>query len=194
MPELPTDLPVVPFASQQDWEDWLRANGESAPGLWLQIAKKASRIVTVTYDEALEVALCFGWIDGLKKSHDERFFIQRFTPRRPRSGWSKRNVGIVATLVESGRMAERGLREVEAAKADGRWQAAYSGPKDAKPHPDFLAALRRNRKAEAFFAKVSKRNQFAIYYRVQDAKREETRARRIEQFVAMLAEGKTPHP
>ncbi|MEZ5391946.1 MAG: YdeI/OmpD-associated family protein [Bryobacterales bacterium] len=186
----PTDLPTRTFASQQDWEDWLVGNCEQAPGGWLQIAKKASGIASVTYDEALEVALCFGWIDGLKKTFDERFFIQRFTPRRPRSKWSQRNVGIVEQLTKQKKMRPSGLREVELAKADGRWAAAYSGPKDAEPHPDFLAALAKDRKAKRFFDSISKRNQYAIYFRVHDAKREETRRRRIEQFVAMLAEGK----
>lgn len=194
MEELPADLPIVPFASQQDWEDWLRVNADEAAGLWLQIAKKSAGIPTVTYDEALEVALRFGWIDGLKKRYDERHFIQRFTPRRPRSAWSKRNVGIVERLIEAGRVAPRGLREVEAAKADGRWEAASQGPKDAQPHPDFEAALRKSRKAKAFFETISKRNQLAIYFRIQDAKREETRRRRIEEFVTMLEEGKKPYP
>ncbi|MCB1019035.1 MAG: YdeI/OmpD-associated family protein [Acidobacteria bacterium] len=188
----PTDLPIVPFASQQDWEDWLDGNCEQAPGLWLQIAKKASGIASVTYDEALEVALCFGWIDGLKKSYDERFFIQRFTPRRPRSKWSQRNVGIVERLTKQKKMRPAGLREVAAAKADGRWAAAYSGPKDAEPHPDFLAALEKSPPAKRFFESMTKRNQFMIYFRIHDAKREETRLRRIEQLVAVLREGKTP--
>jgi uncharacterized protein YdeI (YjbR/CyaY-like superfamily) len=187
-------MPIRPFPSQQDWEDWLRRNAEESPGLWLQIAKKASGIATVTYDEALEVALCFGWIDGLKKTFDERFFIQRFTPRRSRSPWSKRNVGIVERLSAAGRMGERGLREVAAAKADGRWESASDGPKDAKPHPDFLVALKKNKKAEAFFETISKRNHFAIYYRIWDAKRPETREKRIAEFVAMLANGRKPYP
>ena len=192
MAELPTDLPILPFASQQDWEGWLRANADGAGGLWVQFAKKASGIASITYDEALEVALCFGWIDGLKKSLDERFFLQRFTPRRPRSSWSKRNVGIVGRLIEQGRMHPRGLREVEAAQADGRWEAAYDGPRGAEPDPEFLKALNRNKKAKAFFATLNKRRQLAIFYQTRTAKREETRKRRIEKYVAMLAEGKKP--
>jgi uncharacterized protein YdeI (YjbR/CyaY-like superfamily) len=190
----PTDLPILPFPSQQDWEDWLRRNADQSAGVWIQFAKKASGIPTATYDEALEVALRFGWIDGQRRSLDERFFLQRFTPRRPRSPWSKRNVGFAEKLIEAGRMEPRGMLEVEAAKTDGRWDAPYDGPKDAAPHPDFMAALRKNKKAKAFFATISKRNQFAIYYRVQTAKRPETRAKRIDEFVAMLAEGRKVYP
>ena len=188
----PTDLPILPFASQQDWEDWLRLNADEPAGIWLQIAKKAAGLASVTYDEALEVALCFGWIDGQRKTFDERYFIQRFTPRRPRSPWSKRNVGIVGRLVEAGRMEARGLREVEAAKADGRWASAYGGIKDAKPHPELLAALAKSRKAKAFLQTLSRRNQGAVYIQVQDAKREETRKKRIERLVAMLEAGRGP--
>ena len=191
---LPTDLPILLFASAQDFEDWLRVNADQSAGIWLQMAKKATGIPSVDYQEALEVSLCYGWIDGQRRAMDERFFLQRFTPRRKRSAWSQRNVGIVDRLTREGRMQAGGVREVEAAKVDGRWAAAYSGPRDAEPHPDFLAALAKNKKAKAFFAKISKRNQFAIYYRVLDAKKEETRARRIAQFVALLEEGKTPYP
>ena len=190
-PSEPTDLQVVQFPSEQHWEDWLRSNAETSPGVWIRFAKKASGIPTVTYDEALQVALCHGWIDGLRKSLDERFFLQRFTPRRPRSGWSKRNVGFVEQLIKARRMGARGLREVEAAKADGRWDSASEGPKGAKPHPDFEAALAKNKRAKAFFEKVSKRNQFAIYFRIQTAKRPETRKKRIAEFVTMLAEGRS---
>lgn len=158
----------------------------------MQFAKKDSGIASVTYDEALEVALCYGWIDGQRRRMDERYFLQRFTPRRPRSPWSKRNVGIVERLTAEGRMQARGLREVEAAKADGRWAAAHEGPKSAEPHPELTAALSKNGKAKAFFNTLSKRNQLAMHYHVQSAKRPETRTRRIEKFVAMLAEGKTP--
>jgi uncharacterized protein YdeI (YjbR/CyaY-like superfamily) len=192
MAELPTELPIVPFASQQDWEDWLRVNADEAAGLWLQIAKKAAGIPTVSYDEALEVALCYGWIDGLKKRYDERFFIQRFTPRRPRSRWSKRNVGIVERLIQEGRMKPRGLREVEAAKADGRWDSAYEGPGGAEPHPEMLTALRKAKKAQAFFDKLTKRQQDMLHHYVGDAKKPKTRARRIDKLVATLKEGKRP--
>jgi uncharacterized protein YdeI (YjbR/CyaY-like superfamily) len=191
---LPTDLPILPFASQQDWEDWLRLNAEDSAGLWLQMAKKASGVPSVNYDEALEVALCFGWIDGLRKTFDERFFIQRFTPRRRRSAWSKRNVGIVERLMQEGRIERRGLQEIEAARADGRWEGASAGPRHAEPHPGFLAALKKNRKAKAFFAKISERHHTAIYYWVREAKKQETRERRIAKFIAMLEAGQTPFP
>jgi len=192
--DLPADLPIRTFASRQDWADWLAAHAEDAPGVWIRFAKKASGIASVTYDEALEAALCFGWIDGQVKRFDERYFLQRFTPRRRRSVWSKRNVGIVERLSREGRMQPRGLREVECAKADGRWEAAYDGPKNAKPDPELEKALRGNKKAEAFFESLSKRNQFAILYQVQTAKRPETKRKRIDKLVAMLAEGKKLYP
>ncbi len=190
MPALPTDLPVLPFRSRQEWESWLGAHAGAAPGLWIQFAKKASGIESVTYDEALEVALCYGWIDGLKRSLDERYFLQRFTPRRPRSRWSKRNVGIVNRLTKQKRMQPRGLREVRAAKADGRWAAAHEGPRAAKPDPELLAALEKDSAAKAGFEKLTERNQRMMHAYVQDAKRPETRRRRIEKLVASLAEDK----
>lgn len=190
MAELPSDLPVLLFSNQQDWEDWLAPQADQAQGVWIQFAKKASGIASVTYDEALEVALCHGWIDGLKKSLDERFFLQRFTPRRARSMWSKRNVGIVERLSKQGRMRPRGLREVEAAKADGRWAAAYEAPKSDNPHPGLLAAIAKNKKARAAFHSLTERNRAMMHHHVHEAKKPETRTRRIEKLVAMLIEGK----
>jgi uncharacterized protein YdeI (YjbR/CyaY-like superfamily) len=186
-------LPVIPFASTAAWEAWLEANHTGSTGLWLQIAKKASGIPTVTYAEALEVALCFGWIDGQKGSYDDSYFVQRFTPRRPRSKWSKINVDKVTALIEAGRMRPAGLAQVEAAKADGRWEAAYGGMVTITVPDDLQAALDANPAAQAFFDQLSRTNRYAVLYRVYDAKRADTRANRIAMCVQMLAEGKTFH-
>lgn len=188
------DLPVRPFRSQQAWEVWLAEHHAASNGLRIKFAKKASGIESVSYAEALEVALCYGWIDGQSKRLDDDYFLQRFTPRRPRSVWSKRNRAKAVELIERGEMTPAGLREVERAKADGRWNAAYDGPATATVPDDLRRALARNRKARALFERLDSRNRYAILYRIQDAKKPETRARRIEQFVAMLNEGKTIYP
>ncbi len=181
------------FTSAQSWETWLAQQAAGAAGVWLKIAKKASGIESVTYAEALDVALCYGWIDGQKGSFDESFFLQKFTPRRPRSRWSKINRVKVAALIASGRMQPAGLLEVDRAKADGRWDAAYDSPRTATVPADLQAALDAVPAAQALFPTLSSANRYAILYRIQDAKRPETRARRIAAFVAMLAEGKTLH-
>jgi uncharacterized protein YdeI (YjbR/CyaY-like superfamily) len=189
------ELEVLPFATAEDWEAWLHAHHDTTPaGVWIKFGRKASGIPTVTYLEALQVALCYGWIDGQARSLDERFYVQRFTPRRARSIWSKRNVGFATALIESGRMQPAGLREVERAKADGRWAAAYDGPKAATVPDDLQAALDANPAAAEFFAGLKGQNRYAILHRLQTARRPETRARRIETFVAMLARGETLHP
>jgi uncharacterized protein YdeI (YjbR/CyaY-like superfamily) len=187
-------LPVVHFARQEDWESWLEQNHAECPGLWLKIAKKGSGEASVTYEEALEAALCFGWIDGQKQAHDDHHWLQRFTPRRPGSRWSKINTQKVATLLEQGRVRTAGLEEVEAARDDGRWQSAYAGQRTMEVPEDLRLALEENPRARAFFAKLSSANRYAILYRVADARRPQTRARRIERYVAMLAEGQTLHP
>lgn len=184
---------MIAFDSAEAWEKWLEAHHADSPGLWLQIAKKASGVPTVTYDQALDAALCFGWIDGQKASYDVTFFLQRFTPRRLRSRWSKINVDKVAALEAAGRMRRAGTAQVEAAKADGRWEAAYGGSATIAVPDDLQAALDANPPAAAFFATITRANRYAILYRVHDAKRPETRARRIDTFVAMLAEGRTIH-
>jgi uncharacterized protein YdeI (YjbR/CyaY-like superfamily) len=189
----PDDLPVLPFASATAWERWLEREHARAPGVWLQIAKKDTGIATVTYAEALDVALCFGWIDGQKRGFDATWFLQRFTPRRRGSKWSKINTGHVERLLVAGRMRPAGLAEVEAARADGRWAAAYDGQSSATVPPDLQAALDANPAAAEFFATLRGANRYAILYRVQDAKRPETRRRRIERFVAMLERGETLH-
>lgn len=187
-------LPIVPFASREAWEAWLEEHHATSDGLWLKIAKKGSGIETVSFAEALDIALCYGWIDGQRDRFDGHYFLQRFTPRRPRSKWSKVNVGKVTKLIEEGRMKPAGLREVERAKADGRWEAAYEPQSTATVPDDFRRELEKNEEAREFFATLNSTNRYAILYRIQDAKKPETRARRIEKFVAMLAERKKLYP
>ncbi|RIX84259.1 YdeI/OmpD-associated family protein [Acidovorax cavernicola] len=173
---------------------WYQKHHASHAGVWLRIAKKASGIASVDHSEALEIALCFGWIDGQRKSQDAQFFLQRFTPRTARSTWSKINRDKVLKLIDEGRMQAGGLAEMERARADGRWDAAYDAASVATVPPDLQAALDANRKAKAFFATLDSRNRFAILFRTQGAKKPETRARRIAQFVDMLARGEKIHP
>jgi uncharacterized protein YdeI (YjbR/CyaY-like superfamily) len=187
-------LSVKPFASQAAWEQWLERNHDASPGLWIRFAKKHTGIASVTYAEALDVALCFGWIDGQVKRMDDRHFLQRFTPRATGSKWSKINCGKAARLMEAGRMRPAGLRQIEAAKADGRWAAAYDSSRTAAVPDDLRLALDANAAASRFFATLDSRNRYAILYRIQNAKRTETRARRIATFVEMLARGERVHP
>ena len=188
------DLPVLSFPSREAWEAWLDEQHASSTGLWLKIAKKGSEIDTVSYQEALEVALCYGWIDGQKGQFDESYWLQRFTPRKPRSKWSKVNRDKATELIETGKMKPAGLREVEGARADGRWDAAYDGQGSAAVPDDLRQALDGNEKARAFFETLDRTNRYAILYRIQDARKPETRARRIEQYVAMLSEQKKIYP
>ena len=185
-------LPVLSFASAADWESWLVA-GEGA-GAWLRIAKRDSGLTSVSYDEALEVALCHGWIDGQKAGGDALTWLQRFTPRRRGSRWSQRNTTIAERLIAEGRMAPAGLAEVEAARADGRWDRAYAGAATITVPDDLRAALDASPAASAAFGALDGANRYAILYRVHDAKRAETRARRIAGLVAMLARGELLHP
>jgi uncharacterized protein YdeI (YjbR/CyaY-like superfamily) len=193
VPAASRDLETRAFASAEEWEAWLREHHDSAPGVWIKFARKDSGIPTVTYLEALHAALCFGWIDGQARSLDEAFYVQRFTPRRARSIWSKRNRQFATALIESGRMQPAGLREVERAKADGRWEAAYEGQRRAEVPPDLQAALDADPAAREHFATLDSRNRYAILYRIGEAKRPETRARRIAQYVEMLREGRRIH-
>jgi uncharacterized protein YdeI (YjbR/CyaY-like superfamily) len=181
------------FRTTRAWEQWLDRNAGRAEGIWMKIAKRDTGITSVTHAEALEVALCFGWIDGQRRALDETHFLQRFTPRRPRSMWSKINREKVTALIESGRMRPPGMREVERAQADGRWDAAYAGQRTATVPEELQRALDQNRKAREFFATLDSRNRYALIWRVQEAKKPETRARRAEQFVKMLAAGETLH-
>jgi uncharacterized protein YdeI (YjbR/CyaY-like superfamily) len=188
------DLPVVSFGSREQWEAWLSEHGDDSPGVWLKIAGTGAPAGTVTYAEALEVALCYGWIDGQKKQLDASHWLQRFTPRRPGSKWSKVNRGKATALIDAGRMQPAGLREVEQAQADGRWDAAYDSYRTAAVPEDLQWALDADDRAREFFSTLNSQNRYAILYRIQDAKRPETRARRIAEFVAMLHEGRTLHP
>jgi uncharacterized protein YdeI (YjbR/CyaY-like superfamily) len=192
MAELPCDLPIRHFRDTVAWETWLAAHGDDK-GLWLKIAKKDSGIASVTYAEALDVALCQGWIDGQKRACDAQYFLQRFTPRRARSLWSRINIGHVERLEAAGRMRAAGLREVEAAKTDGRWSAAYAGAASMEMPDELAAALKKNKKAKAFFDALDRTNRYAVCWRVQTAKKPETRAARVEKLVAMLARGEKIH-
>jgi uncharacterized protein YdeI (YjbR/CyaY-like superfamily) len=184
------DLPIIPFASREAWEAWLEEHHTTSDGLWLKFAKKGSGLESVSFAEALEVALSYGWIDSQADSFDDQYWLVRFTPRRPRSKWSKRNREKATELIRRGVMKPAGLREVERAKADGRWDAAYDAPSTATVPDDLRRELEKNDKAREFFATLDSRNRYAILYRIQDAKRPETRARRIEKYVAMLSEQK----
>lgn len=192
MSGLPMDLPVKPFKDAAAFEKWLEKNLSTA-GLWLKIAKKDAGVASVTYAEALDVALCHGWIDGQKKGLDESFFLQRFTPRRPRSLWSKNNVAHAERLIAAGRMRDGGLREIAAAKADGRWDAAYHGASKMEVPPELAAALAQDSKANAFFEQLDKTNRYAFCWRVQSAVKPETKQARVEKLVAMLARGEKIH-
>jgi uncharacterized protein YdeI (YjbR/CyaY-like superfamily) len=185
--------PVKTFRSRAAWAKWLEQHHGDEGGVWMKFAKKGTGVTTVTYDEALEVALCYGWIDAQVKRLDETYYLQRFTPRRARSKWSKVNRDSATRLIESGKMQSPGLREIERAKADGRWDAAYDSARTATVPEDLERALSRNKKARELFATLSGSNRYAILYRIQEAKRPETRARRIAQIVEMLARGETFH-
>ena len=187
-------LPEIFFPSGAEWEDWLADNHAQSDGVWVKIAKKGSGIDSVRYPEVLECALCFGWIDGRREALDELHFLQRFTPRRPRSRWSRINREKAEQLIADDRMRPAGLAEVERARADGRWKAAYEGQKSINVPDDLRRELDARPKAKAFFAELSSQNRYAILYRLDEAKRPETRARRLEKFVAMLEAGETIHP
>jgi len=184
---------ILCFRSSLEFRKWLAANHRQSDGIWLRIFKKDSGEPSVTYAEALDEALCFGWIDGLKQRHDEVSWRQRFTPRRPKSGWSRINTQHADRLMKAGRMKAAGQAAIDAAKKDGRWTAAYDSPSKATIPEDFLAALRRDKKAYAFFESLNKANRYAIAYRLQTAKKPETKQRRMEMILAMLARGEAFH-
>lgn len=184
---------TLAFGSKAEFARWLDEQHGSLQGVWLKLAKVGSGIASVSYAEALEVALCYGWIDGHKRGVDDVYWVQRFTPRRARSRWSKINREKAIELIDSGAMRPAGLREVEAAKADGRWDAAYEGQRTATVPEDLRIALDADPAAAAFFATLTGANRYAILYRVNDAKRPQTRAKRIAEFVRMCADGRTLH-
>lgn len=187
------DYPVQNFPTPTTWETWLKKNHEKVNGLWLRIFKKDTKKPTVTYDQALEVALCYGWIDGLKKSYDAESWLQKFTPRRAKSVWSKRNTGIVERLIKEGKMQKAGLVQIEAAKKDGRWEKAYAGQKDMEIPKDFLALLKKNKKAYDFFQTLNSTNRYAITFRLHAAKKPETRERKMKEFLEMLEKVEVMH-
>ena len=181
--------PILQLASPEEWEAWLDAEHASSDGVWLKFAKKGSGVTTVVYAEALDVALCFGWIDSQVMTLDERFYLQKFTPRRSRSKWSKINVEKIEALTKAGRMRPAGLEQVELAKADGRWDAAYSSPANMTEPPDLKKALKASPKAAEFWARLNKSNRYAVIYQLEDAKKPETRERRLAKFIGMLERG-----
>jgi uncharacterized protein YdeI (YjbR/CyaY-like superfamily) len=187
------ELPIHLFADPDALEAWLEENHGSSQGLWLKIAKKGTGRSSVTYGEALQLALCFGWIDSQKRGFDEEYFLQRFTPRRPRGRWSQINRDKAEALIAAQRMRPAGLAEVDAAKADGRWEAAYAGQRTAEVPDDLQRELDANRAAAEFFATLDSANRYAVIYRLNDAKKPETRERRLRKFLAMLERGEKVH-
>ena len=185
-------LPVLEFASQRAWETWLDDNDGQIDGVWLKFAKKGSGETTLTHPEALDVALRYGWIDGQGKAFDEKYWLVRFSPRRPRSLWSRRNRERAEQLITEGRMKPAGMAQVEAARADGRWAAAYESQSKAEVPKDFLQALSKNRKAAAFYESLNRADRYTIFYRLHHSKREATRAAHINRFVEQLANHEKP--
>jgi uncharacterized protein YdeI (YjbR/CyaY-like superfamily) len=188
------DLPVNAFKSQQAWDAWLTSQPAQSKGLWLKLAKKSSGVASVSRQEAVDTALCHGWIDGQLDSFDDKYWLIRFTPRQPKSIWSEKNRARALELIELGRMRPAGLNEIERAKKDGRWNAAYAGQSTAQVPDDLRAALEKSGKAKKFFETLDSRNRYAILHRIHNAKKPETRIARIEKFVTMLIEGETIYP
>ncbi len=190
----PVEMPVVSFTETEEWSAWLASRHQSSIGVWVKIARKVSGQASITYAEALDVALAWGWIDGQKEKFDEAWWLQKFTPRGSRSMWSKINREKAIALIAAGKMMPSGLAEVERAKKDGRWDRAYESQSRASVPEDLERALAKNPRAKKFFATLDARNRYAVLFRVQHAKKAETRARRIAQFVEMLAKGEKLHP
>ena len=186
--------PILKFATQQDWEAWLETNGHTAAGVWLRLAKRSAQRKTLSYAEAVEICLCHGWIDGQKQAESEHYWLQRFTPRTAKSMWSKINKAKAEALIAAGRMRPAGLREIDRAKQDGRWEAAYASASMSTVPDDLAQALDRSPKAKAFFAILNSQNRYAILFRIQNVKKAETRAKKIAQFIEMLNNGEKIHP
>jgi uncharacterized protein YdeI (YjbR/CyaY-like superfamily) len=187
------DLQVLLFNNKEDWRAWLENNHEQSPGLWLKHAKKSFGKKSVSYEEALQEALCYGWIDSQKQAYDGEYYLQKFTPRGPRSFWSKINVAKVEALIQMGKMQPAGFAAINLAKQDGRWDAAYDSPSANKIPEDFLAELDKNPKAKEFFGTLNKANVYAFSWRIQTAKKPETKKARIEKFIDMLNRGEKLH-
>jgi len=192
-PKNKNGMQVVSFASPEEWRNWIAENYAKSNGVWLRFFKKDSGQKTVTYAEALDEALCYGWIDGQVNKYDDKSYIQKFTPRRPKSIWSKRNTEKAERLIEEGRMQKAGIQQMELAKADGRWQQAYDSAKNMQVPEDFLQQLSKNKKAKTFFDGLNKANQYAIAWRLQTAKKPETREKRLKEILQMMREGKKFH-
>lgn len=190
----PKPCEPLSFPHRKAWSKWLDRYFDQSDGVWVRLAKKGHQGDLLVYDEAIEEALCYGWIDALKRAESATTWLQRFTPRKPRSIWSKINRAKAVALIESGRMKPGGLKEVERAKADGRWDQAYDGARTSEVPPDLKAALAANKMARTFFETLDAANRYAILFRLQTAKKPETRAARLERFVAMLARGEKIHP
>lgn len=188
-----TNIPTIEFETAESFETWLENNHDNSIGLWLKIFKKDSGEKTISYAEALDVALCFGWIDGQKQACDEQAWLQKFCPRRAKSIWSKINIGHVERLIHARRMRAEGLKAVEKAKADGTWEKAYDSPSKMTIPEDFLKELHKNKEAESFFSGLNKTNLFAIGFRLQTAKKQETRENRMNQIIDMIAKGEKFH-
>jgi len=190
----PVELPTLPFASHSKWANWLAKEHDKSAGAWLKLAKKDTGISSVKYQEALDIALCYGWIDGQKKGFDDNYWLQKFTPRGPKSIWSRINTEKAESLILSGQMKPAGLKAIETAKADGRWAQAYDSQKNISVPEDFQAALDKNKKAKAFFATLNSANRYAVLFRIQTAKKAETRTNWIEKLIKMLGENEMIHP
>ena len=193
MVSIPDDRPIMTFETAQAWEAWLEENGGNSPGIYIKMAKKASGVLSVNYAEALEVALCHGWIDAIRKRYDDSFFLQKYTPRGPRSIWSEINKKKVQALIKAKLMRPAGLATVKRAKENGQWERAYAPPRTITVPPELEAALKKNKKAAAFFQTLTGSNRFAILHRLHTAKKEETRAKRLALFMGMLERGETIH-
>ena len=189
----PDGKPVIEFQRKSAWMSWLKKNYGRSTGVWLRLAKKDSGLTSISRNEALDVALCYGWIDGMAKSEGDTTWLQKFTPRTKRSIWSKKNRENVQRLIDSGEMQPSGLAEIERAKSDGRWDAAYDSPRTIAVPDDLRQAFEKNKKAAKFFESLDSRNRYAILFRIHNAKKPETRARRINEFVEMLARGDKLH-
>jgi uncharacterized protein YdeI (YjbR/CyaY-like superfamily) len=194
MPSPSSNLPIVDVESQSAWAEWLKENHAKSSGVWLRLAKKGSKLKSVTYDEAIESALCFGWIDGQKKGYDDKAWLQKMTPRGPRSIWSKINREKAEALIASGRMKPAGLEAIERARQGGQWDAAYDSQSGATVPPDLQAELDKSKAAREFFATLNSVNRYAILHRIQTATKPETRAKRIQKFIEMLKRQEKIHP
>lgn len=187
------DLPIIAFEMPAKWEKWLAENHTQPNGIWLRIFKKGSNAASITYAEALDEALCYGWIDGQKNKYDDESYLQKFTPRRKRSLWSKVNTQHVERLTKAGKMKHAGLKEIERAKADGRWEQAYDSHRDMTVPEDFLLELEKNPEAKTFFETLNKTNLYSIAFRLQTAKKPETRRKRMDEILEMLSKGEKFH-